>query len=305
MNLQQLEYLAAIIRCGSITGAASECHVTQQAVSNAIRSLEKELGIQLLVRTSSGVQASSECRKMSNSVRKVLEGCNEIKTLASLSAQAEGTIRLAIAKRSLAPKGPHPNSLDLEQFEAAHPAIRLEKYIAASDACYAMVEQNMADMAIAIGIKDPAKFDSVILSSKEAVIITSAQSAIASLGKTVSFKNLAMATFVPPPDLGNSMKQIFDICKHYGFNPEFYTSDLIDNNIMNTVMTHNLAHVVPIDAAEKYYHEAKEKGFDPVILNIAANERFSIDRRLIWLNNIKLSPAAELLKRYLEGLAEV
>lgn len=305
MNLQQLEYLAAINRCGSITGAASECHVTQQAVSNAIRSLEKELGIQLLVRTSSGVQVSSECRKMNASVRKVLEGCNEIKTFASLSAQAEGTVRLAIAKHILTPNSPKPTSLDLEEFEANHQSIRLEKYTTASDACYSMVEQNLADMAIVVGDKDPQKFESVLLSAKEAVVVTSAQHPIASHGDQVSFKDLASATFMPPPDLGNSMKHIIDICQRHGFSPKFYTGELIDNSATITLMTHNLVNVVPANFSDHYYNDALKLGYDPVILQISANERFLFERRLVWLADIKLSPAAELLKRYFEGLAEV
>lgn len=305
MNLQQLEYLATINRCGSITEASQECRVTQQAVSNAIKSLEKELGIQLLVRTSSGVQVSAECQKMIEPIQKVLEGCNEIKTIASLNAQAEGTVRLAIAKRSVTAEGPRPNSTDLSAFEASHPTVHIEKFITASDACYAMLEQKMADIAIAVAVKDPTKFNSVILSSKEAVVLTSTQSDIAAHGVTISFKNMPTATFVPPPDLGNSLKQIVSICQHYGFDPKFYTGELVDNNIIKTVMARNLVFVIPVDVAEISFLEAQKYGFDPVILNISADERFSLERRLIWRANEALPPAAELLRRYLESLAEM
>ena len=305
MNLQQLEYLAAINRCGSITNAATECHITQQAVSNAIKSLEKELGVQLLIRTPSGTQLSPECNNMINSVRKVLEGCNEIKATASLSAHAEGTIRLALAKRIVISNGPRPNLLDLEEFEKSHPAIHLEKFTTASDGCYSMVEHKMADLAIAVGVKDSAKFSSTLLSSKEAVILTSAQSHLVDFGEMISFKDLSQETFVAPPDLGESFRQIVNACQHHGYDPRFYMGDLVKDDLFKTVIAHNLVFVIPIDMAEKHYLRHKEEGLEPVIIKIAPEERFSLERRLVWRAGEELSPAAVLLKTYLEGLAEV
>ena len=304
MNFQQLEYLLAINRCGSMTRAADECHITQQAVSNAVKSLERELGINLLTRTSSGVELSPECQRLLDPARKVIEGFKEIKAIASLEAQTEGTVRLAIAKRILRSNGPHPTKTDLERFEAAHPAIHVKKFTSASDACYSMLEHKMADMAIAVGVKNPAEFNSVLLSTREAVVVTSAQAANA-LDGDVSFKDLSSFIFVPPPDLGNSLKQIVDICRHYGFEPEFYTDNLLEDNLIKTVMTHDLAFVIPIDVADGYCREAKSYGFEPVVLRISADERFYLERRLVWRADEELSDAAKLLRTYLSGLAEV
>ena len=50
MLLKQLEYFAAVVDCQSFTKAAKRCFVSQSAVSQQIKALEEELGMQLLQR---------------------------------------------------------------------------------------------------------------------------------------------------------------------------------------------------------------------------------------------------------------
>lgn len=51
MLLRQLELFAAVVDCGSFTGAARRLHVSQSAVSQQVKSLEADLGAELLHRT--------------------------------------------------------------------------------------------------------------------------------------------------------------------------------------------------------------------------------------------------------------
>ncbi|GIP21207.1 LysR family transcriptional regulator [Paenibacillus sp. J22TS3] len=50
MNLEQLEYIVEIAKTGSLTGAARNAHVTLPAISQALSSLEEELGLSLFSR---------------------------------------------------------------------------------------------------------------------------------------------------------------------------------------------------------------------------------------------------------------
>ena len=56
MRIEQLIYLADIAQTGSITTTAQRVFLSQQAVSESIRNLEKELGYQLLNRSKTGVR---------------------------------------------------------------------------------------------------------------------------------------------------------------------------------------------------------------------------------------------------------
>ena len=48
--LNQVRYFQAVVRLGSFTEAAEECHISQSAISQQIKALEQELGVRLLVR---------------------------------------------------------------------------------------------------------------------------------------------------------------------------------------------------------------------------------------------------------------
>lgn len=50
MLLRQIEYLQAVIESGNFYQAAEQCHVSQSAISQQIKKLEDELGVQLLER---------------------------------------------------------------------------------------------------------------------------------------------------------------------------------------------------------------------------------------------------------------
>lgn len=56
MELRQLEYFAAVVRCGNFGRAAQDLYLTPSALSQQIGRLETELGLALFVRTPKGVQ---------------------------------------------------------------------------------------------------------------------------------------------------------------------------------------------------------------------------------------------------------
>lgn len=55
MSLRQFEYALAVAEQGSVTAAAELLHVAQPSVSQQIRGLERDLGVQLFARTPSGL----------------------------------------------------------------------------------------------------------------------------------------------------------------------------------------------------------------------------------------------------------
>ncbi len=50
MSLRQLDYFVIAAEIGTMTGAAQRLHVSQSAVSLGIAELERQLGVQLLLR---------------------------------------------------------------------------------------------------------------------------------------------------------------------------------------------------------------------------------------------------------------
>ena len=62
MRIQQLQYLEKIVESGSINEAAKALFLSQPSLSNAIKELEQEMDLQLLVRQKSGVSLTNEGR---------------------------------------------------------------------------------------------------------------------------------------------------------------------------------------------------------------------------------------------------
>jgi len=93
VTLRQLEYFVAVAEEQSITRAAVKCHVTQAAISQALRELEGVLGVQLAVRRKSkGVHLTATGRAVATRSRTLL---GEVRHLVSAaddtSAGASGT----------------------------------------------------------------------------------------------------------------------------------------------------------------------------------------------------------------------
>ncbi|WPB87882.1 LysR family transcriptional regulator [Streptomyces malaysiensis] len=63
MELRVLRYFLAVVDTGSMTAAAARVHVAQPSISRQLRSLERELGAELLRRTSAGVQLTAAGRR--------------------------------------------------------------------------------------------------------------------------------------------------------------------------------------------------------------------------------------------------
>lgn len=55
LDLRKLEHFVAVAEEGTFTRAAARLHMSQQALSTSIRALEREIGVDLLQRTSTGV----------------------------------------------------------------------------------------------------------------------------------------------------------------------------------------------------------------------------------------------------------
>lgn len=60
MNIQQLTYIVEIANCKSISHAAEYLFVSQPALSQQIRNLEKELGYCVFHRTSKGLELTEK-----------------------------------------------------------------------------------------------------------------------------------------------------------------------------------------------------------------------------------------------------
>lgn len=93
MELRQLRYFVGIVTAGSFGKAADRLHVAQPALSRQIKALEEDLGVQLLFRTSQGVQVTEAGQKLRELADYLLRSVDNIRTEVShLASEPAGNV---------------------------------------------------------------------------------------------------------------------------------------------------------------------------------------------------------------------
>jgi len=120
MELRQLRYLAAVARHGSFTLAAQELHVAQPAVSQQVRRLERELGVELLTRTTRRVLVTEAGELALARASRILADADALRAeIDELHGLLRGTVGIGVIP---AVGALDPASL-LARFRARHPAV--------------------------------------------------------------------------------------------------------------------------------------------------------------------------------------
>lgn len=98
MRTAQLEYFKAVARSLSFTKAAEECHVAQPAISQQIRALENELGFDLFIRSTKGVNLTDAGRAYYHETIGVLDALERsAKRARAIADGAAGTLTVGIS----------------------------------------------------------------------------------------------------------------------------------------------------------------------------------------------------------------
>lgn len=96
MNFQQLSTFCTVLAEGSMTAAAEKMSLTQPAVSQQIRNLEDELGVELLVRGVRQVKPTLQGQILFDYAKKILHLSQQAEVaLQTMSQEVAGNLRIA------------------------------------------------------------------------------------------------------------------------------------------------------------------------------------------------------------------
>lgn len=144
MRIEQLEYVAAVTRCGSLRRASEQLHVSQPALSEAISRLERELGVTLLDRQRSGARISSAGRQLLQGMGDVLDAVERLRAAAHGQATTARTIRLGTVNAATATVL-LPAIRDLQE---AHPTAGVEVRNVQQDAITTGLGEGTLDLGL-------------------------------------------------------------------------------------------------------------------------------------------------------------
>ena len=143
MNIQQLTYIVEIANCKSISRAAEYLFVSQPALSQQIRNLEKELGYRVFHRTSKGLELTEKGNVFYQKAQEMLKDWNRFKEEV-ISGTEHKKLKIGLGARvysnRLFPK--------IARYFERHPELEVTFYTEAGLDAYAAIKDGSLDMAL-------------------------------------------------------------------------------------------------------------------------------------------------------------
>jgi DNA-binding transcriptional LysR family regulator len=122
MRIEQIEYAAAVARFGSFRRAAEELHISQPALSETVRKLEAELGVNILDRQRTGATVSAEGRELLPHLLNVIEAAQRLRFAADEQHESSRTIRLGTVSAATSPL----LTATIRAFRDTHPTTQVD-----------------------------------------------------------------------------------------------------------------------------------------------------------------------------------
>lgn len=146
MKPRHIEAFKAIVECGSISKAALTLNISQPAVTATLQLLEKDVGLKLFTRTSSGMTPTAEGRALYTEVQRIFTGLSYLHTYArDLRSMKHGRITVSVIpvlSESWLPEVAY-------HFLSDHPEVSLFFQTTSSPNTAQWVEERRIDLGIA------------------------------------------------------------------------------------------------------------------------------------------------------------
>ncbi len=148
MNVRHLEFFVAVAREGHFGRAAAACHVSQPALSMALRRLEAELGTRLVERGTGGTVGLTDAgAALIDRARLVVRGVEDVRSAASaLQGRLTATLRLGTVPTAVTAVARLTAPLLRE-----HPGVRIRIRTAPTDVLSAQILRRELDAAMLYG----------------------------------------------------------------------------------------------------------------------------------------------------------
>lgn len=143
MNTRQLRTLLAIAKKGTIAEAAVEVSLTPSALSQQIRALEQELGVELFDRSTRPPSLNAKGLLMVSTARSVLESLDEAHAVL-LGREVVGAFEIGAVRTSAMTLIPQA----IVALRKAHPALQIKLRVGSSEGLLADVLADRIDVAI-------------------------------------------------------------------------------------------------------------------------------------------------------------
>jgi DNA-binding transcriptional LysR family regulator len=181
-TLEQLRSFVAVAESEHVTKAAESLFLTQGAVTQQLRHLEKGLGLQLLERAGRGVRLTDAGRALAIACKAVLRSVEIVEdTARSMKALESGSLDLGASPTCASYYLPSR----LAAFSSRYPAVKLTVTVEPSAALSAQVLAGAIDCAVIEG-EPPSGLMAVVLARDELVVVAHRDHPLSQLRRVTS-----------------------------------------------------------------------------------------------------------------------
>ena len=162
MEIRVLRYFLAVVKEGTITGAANLLHVTQPTLSRQLINLEQELGQQLFIRSSHNIKLTAEGMILKQKAQEIIDMIDKTEFLFSnMKNELAGEIFIG---------GGETSSMRyiaeiIKQIQTEYPNIKYNIYSANADDVTEKLDKGILDFGILIQPTDVSKYEYISLKS--------------------------------------------------------------------------------------------------------------------------------------------
>jgi DNA-binding transcriptional LysR family regulator len=179
VEIRQLRYFEAVVRHRHFTRAADELHVAQSALSHQVRRLERELGMELLARTTRSVQPTEAGELVAARARAVLA---ETSALHGEIDELRGLTRGHVTVGAMLFGGELDIPATLARFTSRFPEVEIGLREGTAQRMLEMLADGSLDVAFALEVQPPEGIERLALSSEELVVAMSTDHELAGDG---------------------------------------------------------------------------------------------------------------------------
>lgn len=235
MDIRHLNYFIAVAQLKSFTKAADYVHISQSALSKAVKSLELELNVELFDRSSKKIQLTDAGEIVLIESLKIKEALNELSTqLYDLMNLEKGSIKIGlppIIGFLFFPK-------IIKQFNARYPEILIKLSEDGAENIKQEIQDGLLDLGIVILPVDEEEFDVIPFIDEELMLFVSHDNPLAQYDE-IEIKQLSHERFIVFKQGFALHDKIIHECIRAGFHPKIayecseweFMSGLIGENL--------------------------------------------------------------------------
>lgn len=220
MNLKQAHYFVTIVEEGSITAAAKKLYVTQPSLSQMLRQIEQESGVELLARTPLPMKPTFAGEKYLECARSILLANERLENqLKDIRNESSGHLRLGISIQ----RGVRIFPRVLPSFSEKYPDVTLELHETGSARLEELLRYGTIDLIFAAMESTSARFEYRLLEKETTGLLVGKSSRLVQIykpGQAIPLESARDERFVSLKQ-GHSIRVVQDqLFRNYDIDPK-------------------------------------------------------------------------------------